>query len=187
VKRTDRKSHCPVNFALETVGDPWSLLVVRDIVFHGKRTFGEFLASEERITTSVLADRLGSLVAAGVLAKEPSPLDRRKACYGLTEKGLDLIPILVELANWGVGHDPDVAVKQLWVDQVRADRERLYRIIRDTVAAGGSVFRGERSVIEQLAGASAPAPDSTARPAPPARRAPATGRGRPGGGAPAGV
>ena len=56
MKRTDRKSHCPVNFALETVGDPWSLLVVRDIVFHGKHAFGEFLASEERITTSVLAD-----------------------------------------------------------------------------------------------------------------------------------
>ena len=63
MKRTDRKSHCPVNSALEVVGDPWSLLVVRDIVFYGKHAFGEFLASEERITTSVLADRLARLVS----------------------------------------------------------------------------------------------------------------------------
>jgi DNA-binding HxlR family transcriptional regulator len=78
VKRTDRKSHCPVNFALETVGDPWSLLVVRDIVFHGKHAFGEFLASEERITTSVLADRLATLVRTGILAKRRPATDRRK-------------------------------------------------------------------------------------------------------------
>ena len=78
MKRTDRKSHCPVNFALETVGDPWSLLVVRDIVFYGKHAFGEFLASEERVTTSVLADRLATLVRTGVLAKERSTADRRE-------------------------------------------------------------------------------------------------------------
>ena len=84
MKRTDRKSHCPVNFALETVGDPWSLLVVRDIVFHGKHAFGEFLASEERITTSVLADRLATLVRTGILAKRRSATDRRKESYSLT-------------------------------------------------------------------------------------------------------
>ena len=150
MKRTDRKSHCPVNFALETVGDPWSLLVVRDIVFHGKHTFGEFLASEERITTSVLADRLATLVSAGVLAKERLPADRRKECYTLTGKGLTLIPILVELANWGVRYDPEVTVNPLWVDEVRTDREGLYRLIHDTVSAGGAVFCGENSVIEQL-------------------------------------
>jgi len=103
VKRTDRKSHCPVNFALETVGDPWSLLVVRDIVFHGKHAFGEFLASEERITTSVLADRLAALVRTGILTKRRSETDRRKESYSLTEKGRALIPVLVELANWGAG------------------------------------------------------------------------------------
>jgi DNA-binding HxlR family transcriptional regulator len=150
VKRTDCKSHCPVNFALETVGDPWSLLVVRDIVFHGKHTFGEFLASEERITTSVLADRLAALVQTGVLAKERSTADRRKECYTLTGKGLALIPTLVELANWGVRYDPEVTASRLWVDKVQTDREGLYRLIHDTVSAGGAVFRGENSVIDQL-------------------------------------
>lgn len=151
VKRTDRKSHCPVNSALETVGDPWSLLVVRDVVFYGKHTFGEFLASEERITTSVLADRLATLVSTGILTKRRSETDQRKESYSLTDKGLALIPILVELANWGVAYDPDVVANPLWTDKVRADREGLYQLIRETVAAGRAVFRGEDSVVEQLA------------------------------------
>jgi len=156
VKRTDRKSHCPVNFALETVGDPWSLLVVRDIVFHGKHAFGEFLASEERITTSVLADRLATLVRTGILTKRRSATDRRKESYSLTEKGRALIPVLVELANWGVGYDPDVAANPFWVSKAQTDRAGLYRIIHQTVLAGGSVFRGENSVISQLERAAAP-------------------------------
>jgi DNA-binding HxlR family transcriptional regulator len=151
VKRSGRKSRCAVNSALETVGDPWSLLVVRDIVFYGKHTFGEFLASEERITTSVLASRLAMLVQAGVLAKERCAGDRRKEHYTLTDKGLALIPVLVELANWGVCHDPEVVTNPVWLDKLRADREGLCRLIHETVSAGGAVFRGEGSVIEQLA------------------------------------
>jgi DNA-binding HxlR family transcriptional regulator len=164
MKRVGPKSHCPVNFALEAVGDPWSLLVVRDIVFHGKHEFGEFLASEERITTSVLADRLATLVRTGVLAKRRSAADRRKESYSLTEKGLALIPVLVELANWGVSYDPDVAVNPFWVSKAQADRTGLHRLIHDTVKAGGSVFRGENSVISQLERAAAPTrPSSSTR------------------------
>lgn len=151
MKRQDRKSHCPVNVALETLGDPWTLLVVRDVVFHGKHTFGEFLASAERITTSVLADRLASLVAANILAKEPSSTDGRKECYQLTKKGLDLIPVLVEMANWALRHDPLVAANPHWVAKAQSDRAGLYELIRNTVLAGGSVFCGDHNVIEQLA------------------------------------
>ena len=155
VKRTDRKSHCAVNSALETVGDPWSLLVVRDIVFYGKHTFGEFLSSEERITTSVLADRLANLVARGILAKRRSLSDRRKEFYELTEKGLALIPILVELANWGMSYDPEARINARWAQRTRTDREGLDRLIHETVAAGGAVFRGANSVIDQLQATSA--------------------------------
>jgi len=150
VKRTDRKSHCPVNFALETVGDQWSLLVVRDLVFYGKHTFGEFLASEERITTSVLADRLATLVETGILTKERCPTDGRKESYTLTEKGLALIPVLVELANWGVSYDPEVLADPLWVAKAQTDRLGLCQLIRETVLAGGAVWRGDPSVIDQL-------------------------------------
>ncbi|HET9059381.1 MAG TPA: helix-turn-helix domain-containing protein [Acidimicrobiales bacterium] len=150
MKRRDRKSHCPVNVALETFGDPWTLLVVRDIVFHGKHTFGEFFASAERVTTSVLADRLASLVAAGILTKHPSATDGRKECYRLTDKGLGLIPVLVEMANWSIGHDPLVPANPHWLAKVQSDRDGLYQLIRNTVMAGGSVFCGEHNVIEQL-------------------------------------
>lgn len=150
VKRSDRNAHCPVNVALETVGDPWSLLVVRDLVFYGKRTFGEFLGSEERITTSVLTDRLTTLVRTGILDKHRSSTDRRRECYALTEKGLALVPVLVELANWGVSYGPEVVSNPLWVRKAQVDRLGLYDLIRETVRAGGAVFRGRNSVIEQL-------------------------------------
>jgi DNA-binding HxlR family transcriptional regulator len=153
-----------VNFALEAVGDPWSLLVVRDIVFHGKHAFGEFLASEERITTSVLADRLATLVRTGILTRHRSATDRRKESYSLTDKGLALIPVLVELANWGASHDPDAAANPFWASKAQTDRAGLCRLIRDTVLADGSVFRGENSVISQLERAAAPT-----RPAPSTR------------------
>jgi DNA-binding HxlR family transcriptional regulator len=154
VKRTDRKSRCAVNSALEVVGDPWSLLVVRDIVFYGKHTFGEFLASEERITTSVLADRLAMLVSSGILSKQRNPADKRRELYSLTDAGLALIPVLVELANWGVRYDPEVVENQLWTSKAATDRTGLYQLIQDTVVRGGSVYRGQDSVIEQLQQAS---------------------------------
>jgi DNA-binding HxlR family transcriptional regulator len=150
VKRTDRKSRCAVNSALEVVGDPWSLLVVRDIVFYGKHTFGEFLAAEERITTSVLADRLARLVSGGILSKQRNPADKRRELYSLTDAGLALIPILVELANWGVRYDPEVVENPLWTSKAASDRTGLYQLIHDTVVRGGSVYRGHDSVIEQL-------------------------------------
>jgi DNA-binding HxlR family transcriptional regulator len=139
-----------MNSALEVVGDPWSLLVVRDIVFAGKHTFGEFMASEERIATSVLADRLGRLVKIGILSKVRSPTDARKDFYSMTDKGLALIPVLMELAKWGVSYDPDVVVNPFWVDKAQEDGVGLYQLIRNTVAAGGSVYCGDESVVEKL-------------------------------------
>jgi DNA-binding HxlR family transcriptional regulator len=139
-----------VNVALETVGDAWSLLVVRDLVFYGKRTFGEFLESEERITTSVLTNRLTTLVQKGILTKQRPPADKRRECYSLTEKGLALIPLLVELANWGATYGSEVTTNPLWVEKAQADPARLGRLIREAILEGGAVFRGQNSVIEQL-------------------------------------
>jgi len=107
MKRLDRKSDCAINFSLENIGDPWSLLIVRDMVYFGKKTYGEFLASDERIGTSVLANRLAALESNGILTKEFVETDRRKTQYQLTEKGRGLIPILHDLALWGARYDPD--------------------------------------------------------------------------------
>ena len=156
MKRTRRNPTCPVNVAIEVAGDPWSMLVVRDIVFYGKHTFGEFLASDERITTSVLSDRLALLVREGVLIKHQAPQDRRKELYGLSEKGLALIPVLIELANWGVSYGPEVTADPAWVAKAASDPQGLRALIQETVRAGGTVWRRPNSVAAQLNNVASP-------------------------------
>ena len=81
-----RRSGCPINFALETFGDPWSLLIIRDMVYFGKKTCSEFFASEEGIATNILASRLAHLEQQGILVKKPQDTDERKEMYVLTER-----------------------------------------------------------------------------------------------------
>jgi DNA-binding HxlR family transcriptional regulator len=145
-----RRSDCPINFALETFGDPWSLLLIRDIVYFGKKTYGEFLASEEGMATNILASRLTRMEEQGILMKKPSGQDKRKEEYILTEKGLDLIPVLVEMANWSAEHDPQTAAPTAWIALMKADREKMIGLIRETVQSGGSVFVGEKSLLSQF-------------------------------------
>jgi DNA-binding HxlR family transcriptional regulator len=149
MKRSDNKSHCPINFSLETFGDSWSMLIVRDIVYFGKKTYGEFLDSEEGISSNILASRLVHLEQKGILAKKPHETDKRKEVYVLTEKGLNLIPVLLEMANWGANQDPETDAPQSWIAAVYADREMMIKLIRDTVQNGGSIFSGPNSVISR--------------------------------------
>jgi DNA-binding HxlR family transcriptional regulator len=149
MKRAENKSHCPVNFALENFGDAWSLLIVRDIVFWGKRTYGEFLDSSEGIATNVLAARLAHLEHKGILAKGPHETDRRREVYALTEKGLALIPILLEMSGWSARHDPETTAPIPFVDAVYADREKMFRMVQDTVRGGGSLFGGPNRLVQR--------------------------------------
>jgi DNA-binding HxlR family transcriptional regulator len=149
MKRAENKSHCPVNFALETFGDAWSLLIVRDIVFWGKRTYGEFLDSGEGIATNILAARLAHLEQKGILSKGPHETDRRKEVYALTEKGLALIPILLEMSGWSAQYDPDTTAPQQFVASVYADREKMFSRIQDVVRRGGSLFGGENCLVKR--------------------------------------
>ena len=128
----------------------WSLLIVRDIVYFGKKTYGEFLDSDEGIATNILAIRLAQLEDKGILVKKPHETDRRKEIYELTEKGLDLIPVLLELANWGAHHDPQTSAPKEWIDLVNAEKEKMTQLIRTTVQSGGSVFVGPNSVVSKL-------------------------------------
>ncbi|GAA3382070.1 winged helix-turn-helix transcriptional regulator [Cryptosporangium minutisporangium] len=155
MKRSTGKSHCPINFGLEAFGDPWSLLVVRDIVYFGKRTFSEFSASEERIAPSVLSARLAYLEQRDVLSRLPDAGDARKMSYRLTETGLALIPILLEIAAWSARVDPDTDAPAEWIGLVEADKPRITQLIIDVVRGGGSIFAGEDSVVARLAAESA--------------------------------
>jgi DNA-binding HxlR family transcriptional regulator len=88
------------------LGDRWTLLVIRDLMFAGKRHFREFLQSEEAISSNVLADRLQSLVESGIVTKNGDPTHAQKAVYCLTEKGLELLPVLVAMSAWTQKHVP---------------------------------------------------------------------------------
>lgn len=95
------RSRCPINLSLELLGDRWSLLVLRDMIFGGKRHFRDFMRCEEGIASNILADRLRRLVDARMLTKSADPTHQQKAIYGLTEKSISLVPVLAHLATWG--------------------------------------------------------------------------------------
>lgn len=100
------RSGCPINLGLEVFGDRWSLLIIRDMMFAGKRHYREFLASDEGISSNILADRLAMLVAAGILSKAGDPAHRLKAIYSLTEKGIDLLPVIAQISRWSRKYMP---------------------------------------------------------------------------------
>jgi DNA-binding HxlR family transcriptional regulator len=101
MKPTEPRSFCPINLSLEIFGDTWTLLILRDMMFGGKRHFRELLESDERIASNILADRLKMLVENGVLTKAADPHHKQKAVYSLTEKGIALLPIIVQIGAWG--------------------------------------------------------------------------------------
>jgi DNA-binding HxlR family transcriptional regulator len=105
------RSYCPINLSLEIFGDRWTLLVLRDMMFAGKRHFREFLQSDEGIASNILADRLELLVEHGILTKAGDPTHKQKAVYSLTEKGIALLPIIVQIGAWGSRYVP--AAKKL--------------------------------------------------------------------------
>jgi DNA-binding HxlR family transcriptional regulator len=98
------RSLCPINLGLEVFGDRWTLLIVRDLMFAGKRHFRELLHSDERIASNILADRLNMLVQQGLVTRSGDPTHKQKAVYSLTEKGISLLPILAQIGIWSLSY-----------------------------------------------------------------------------------
>jgi DNA-binding HxlR family transcriptional regulator len=105
--RQDARSTCPISTGLEIVGDRWTLLVIRDMMFAGKRHFREFLQSEEGVSSNVLADRLATLVERGLVTRTDDPTHAQKAIYRLTELGVSLLPVIAALSKWTQTHFPE--------------------------------------------------------------------------------
>lgn len=120
----ERRSGCPVSIALEIFGDRWSLLVVRDMMVRGYRTFREFQRSGEGIATNILTDRLQKLEAAEIVAREPAAKDGRSTHYRLTEKGIALAPVLLEVLIWSARHEQTGAPCAA-IDQMEQNREAV--------------------------------------------------------------
>jgi DNA-binding HxlR family transcriptional regulator len=111
------------------LGDRWSLLIIRDMMLRGWRTFKEFLEGYEGIATNILADRLRKLVANGILTAEPDPSDGRRLIYSLTAKGIDLAPVLTEMVLWAAAHEN--TGNQPLVRQMRKDKEKFMAGVRE--------------------------------------------------------
>jgi DNA-binding HxlR family transcriptional regulator len=135
-KRTRACSGCPIDYSLDIFGDRWTLLVVRDLVFGGKRHFREFIESPERIASNILATRLKKLEQRGLISRKPDPENRKQVVYELTEQGVDLIPVLVEIIRWGARHDPGTAAPKTFLDRVENDRAALIREMAEAVRQG---------------------------------------------------
>ena len=123
-----RRSGCPLNASVEMLGDRWSLLILRDMMLRGYQTFNEFLHSDEKIATNILADRLRRLDTYGIISTERDPSDGRKMIYALTVKGMDLAPVLAEMVLWAAKHEE--TGNQALVQQIRTDKEQLLSSVR---------------------------------------------------------
>jgi DNA-binding HxlR family transcriptional regulator len=123
-----RRSGCPLNVSIEILGDRWSLLIIRDMMLRGFRSYKEFLESYEGIATNILADRLRTLEAHGIITAQKDPSDGRKLIYSLTAKGIDLAPVLTEMVLWAAAHEE--TGNQALVRLMQKDKQQFLAEIR---------------------------------------------------------
>ncbi|MDY0086778.1 MAG: helix-turn-helix domain-containing protein, partial [Bacteroidales bacterium] len=108
-----KRSDCPISCSLDVFGDKWSLLIIRDIMLRSKMSYSEFLDSEEKIATNILVNRLKVLEEENILSKSVSPANRSKFIYRLTPKGIDLLPIVIEIMDWGAKYNENCPRREL--------------------------------------------------------------------------
>jgi DNA-binding HxlR family transcriptional regulator len=142
-----RRSGCPLNASVEVLGDRWSLLIIRDMMLRGFRTFKEFLGSYERIATNILTDRLRKLEEHEIIRPYSDPADGRRLIYRLTEKGIDLAPVLTEMVLWAAAHEDtenDALVKTMRTNRVAflAEIRRRWEEENVAMAKGASAAVG---------------------------------------------
>ena len=135
-RKAKRRSECPLNASVEMLGDRWSLLIIRDMMLRGSRTYKDFLDCYEGIATNILADRLRKLVANGIVATAPDPADGRKQIYLLTAKGIDLAPVLTEMVLWAAAHED--TGNQALVRQMKEDKQKFLASVRQRWAGRSS-------------------------------------------------
>ncbi len=148
------RSGCPINLTLEVLGDRWSLIVIRDIMFGNRRHFRELLAgSEEGIASNILAARLKRLMETGLLTRSDDPTHRQKAIYSLTERAIDLLPLLVQMGAWGRRHletTPELAIRQQLMEEGGPDLWNAFMDELRHLHLGASLPAGHQPVLPRL-------------------------------------
>ena len=135
-RKVKRRSGCPLNATVEMLGDRWSLLIIRDMMLRGFCTYKEFLECYEGIATNILADRLHKLVAYGIITSARDRSDGRKLIYLLTEKGIDLAPVLTEMVLWASAHEE--TGNQALIRQMKEDKQKFLAGVRQRWAGRAS-------------------------------------------------
>ena len=125
-----RRSRCPIAYSLDVLGDRWTLLILRDLAFKKRHYFQDFLGASERISSNILADRLRRLERWNLIERHPDATDGRRIRYFLTDDGLDLIPVLIEMTIWGSKRHPDPAIPKERAERMGSDREQTIRSYR---------------------------------------------------------
>lgn len=122
-----KRSDCPVSSSLEIWGDKWSLLIVRDLMFSKQCTYGDFLRSEEKIATNILASRLQTLEETGLISRSSHPESKAKVLYRLTQKGVDLLPLMVEINLWADKYFSLPPDRKALVKEIKKDKEAFIK------------------------------------------------------------
>lgn len=122
-----KRSECPISCSLDIFGDKWSLLIIRDMMFFQKSTYGDFLKSAEGIATNILASRLQSLEENKLIVKLDHPGSKAKVLYKLTEKGIDLLPIIVEIQLWAEKNFDIPADIKAMVKEAKQDKNEFIK------------------------------------------------------------
>jgi len=122
-----KRSECPISSSLDIWGDKWSLLIVRDLMFFKQCTYGDFLKSEEKIATNILASRLQTLEINGIITKQNHPESKAKVLYKLTQKGIDLLPLMIEINLWADKYFTLPAERKEVLEEVKKNKEAFIK------------------------------------------------------------
>lgn len=125
---TKKRSNCPISCSLEVWGDKWSLLIVRDLIFFKERTYGDFLKSDEKIATNILATRLQMLEENGIISKLDHPASKAKILYKLTPKGIDLLPLMIEINIWADKYLTIPIEQREILKEIKKDKEAFIKM-----------------------------------------------------------
>ncbi|AYZ11445.1 helix-turn-helix domain-containing protein [Chryseobacterium arthrosphaerae] len=126
-----KRSDCPISCSLEMWGDKWSLLIIRDLMLKKECTYGDFLKADEKIATNILASRLQNLLDHGIIDKKDHPDNKLKIIYFLTQKGIDLIPVIVEINLWGDQYLTIPEERKKLLEDIKRDKEGFIKRAKD--------------------------------------------------------
>lgn len=127
METSKKRSDCPLSCSLDVFGDKWSLLIIRDLMFGNKCTYNDFLKSEEGIATNILASRLKGLEENGIIEKAAHPDSKAKILYRLTPKGIDLLPIIMEIYIWSDKYYEMPASLKATIKETKKDKEKFVK------------------------------------------------------------